>query len=112
MMNLILSLFIAISTMADTKVKVEATSPDYPLDQLDPQIYDVKPSRPKSTIKPPLERDKILFNADLKKETAKMDNLDRDLLMIRAKNYKIEDLKKIYPNILESKLHALQKLLN
>ena len=42
-------------------------------------------------------------------DLAKMDQLDRDMLYVRAKTRKLKALKKFYPQIEEKKLTLLQK---
>ena len=52
-----------------------------------------------------------LEKADLSKEASTMDELDQDMLYMRAKSSDLSALQKKYPQLPEAKLQQLQQLL-
>ncbi len=57
------------------------------------------------------ERSLWLTTADLTNATQSWDELDRDLLILRAHSYESEKLRSTYPNLPEAKLKKLQKII-
>ncbi len=56
------------------------------------------------------DRSLWISQADLKTATQSWDELDRDLLILRAYSYRPEKLRSTYPNLPEAKLKELQKI--
>ena len=59
----------------------------------------------------PQQRKRLINEAGLSTETAAMDALDQDHLMIRAKAYTVEEMKQYYPSFSLAKIKKLMKLL-
>ncbi len=56
------------------------------------------------------KRVEVLEKAGLKREIAPMDELDKDMLFLRARHQSLARLQQMYPQIPAHKLLALQKL--
>ena len=63
----------------------------------------------KSKLPPPKYLTELFEKSKLTDETKTMDQMDKDMLFMKAKKYKIDALKKNYPNISEDKLVSLKK---
>jgi hypothetical protein len=59
----------------------------------------------------PAERTQWIKGADLTHQTQNWDELDQDLLIMRAHRYDTEKLRSSYPNLPSSKLMVLQNLI-
>ncbi len=57
------------------------------------------------------ERSSWIRKADLTNATQSWDELDRDLLILRAHSYEPEKLRSTYPNLPEAKLKTLQTII-
>lgn len=94
--------------------------------EVDPKVYpkkafeqkDVKASDIPARVKRPdalpskQERESAFAGVPgLENDVANMDELDRDLLLVRARTKQLKELQKIYPRIDEKKLALLQKQL-
>lgn len=58
---------------------------------------------------PQRERAELFRKTGVEKHTAKMDEMDRDVLVIRAREYDFKLFRKNYPNFTEGQLRALQR---
>lgn len=88
----------------------EAISDDYPIDQFNNTLN--APDNIKKEILNPAERSFVISKAQLYAETQSWDHLEKDILILRAKKYSFEELKKIYPRINPVKLNQLQQILS
>jgi hypothetical protein len=60
----------------------------------------------------PSQRDRLFAEAGLNEEISKLDQLDRDLLIYRARRLPLDQLVRKYPKIKRQKLAQLTKVLN
>lgn len=93
-------------------VHVVPLEPGTPVEGFQNGNYQVHTSPPKVQQEaPPVElREKIFAEAGITAHIQKFDALDRDMLFIRAKRYKIEDLMPKYKHIPKAKLEKLRSL--
>lgn len=103
----ILSLFVIPKMSLADQVTVEA-SKDYPAEKFPSDKYKIKKNKP-SDVLPPEERDLLLSQAGLTDDTSHMDHLDKDVLVLRAKNLDLKALEKQYPKIPSAKLKDLKQ---
>lgn len=97
----------------EQKIKVTTYSKDYPIeklkgDQYQQQNFDKKD--PKGIL-PPAERDALFGKAGLTQATEKWDQLDKDMLLMKARTASLVDLQKKYPKLSKEALQKLQNLL-
>jgi hypothetical protein len=115
-MTVAAALLLALTASAEETFRVE----------VDPAVYpekafagkDVKASSIPGRVKrpdaiPDKKEREAAFDAvpGLEKDVANLDELDRDLLFVRARTKQLKELRKIYPGITEKKLSSLQDFL-
>lgn len=88
----------------------EAISDDYPIDQFNHRLNS--PDDVKKEVLNPAERSFVISKAQLFAETQSWDHLEKDILLLRAKKYSFEELKRFYPRINPVKLNQLQQILS
>lgn len=98
----------------DFKVVVQSVDKDIDLKQLDQNKFDVRTGLPKVKRSSKDLPSTALINAvieesNLKVETKKFDQMDRDIFFRRAQKYKLDKLSKYYPKISRSKLNSFLK---
>lgn len=59
----------------------------------------------------PKRLEEIFIQAKLEKEISEMDQLDKDMFVLKVSRYDIQKLQKIYPDIDKSKMESLKELL-
>jgi hypothetical protein len=59
----------------------------------------------------PKRLEEIFIQAKLEKEVSKMDQLDKDMFVLKVSRYDIQRLQNIYPDIDKSKMENLKELL-
>lgn len=94
------------------EVRVDAVSPE--VDAKDfPAEYkrtNVPPAQKRTSLPDVRERNESFAKSKIEAEIKKMDELDKDLLWMRAKKETLEKLTGRYPNIPREKLQSLQAL--
>lgn len=103
----------AYSRDAEQKIEVLTYSKEYPIDQLKGRQYQKNKDAQKSPqdVLPPEMRDEILTSADLYSFISSWDQLERDLLVLRAQNSSLDALLKKYPALPKEGLLKLQQIL-
>ena len=117
--SLIYAVFIfsfSVSAEDTFKVYVHSFDPDINLEKIKSEKIEVKsgPGRYVSQMRDlpsSYEMDSILKKAGFGKEVLNMDQMDKDLLYLKAKKRPMEYLLRKYPDLPEKKLERLKKLI-
>ena len=97
----------------DPKIKVTTYSEDYPKEQLKGTQYEHQNFDKKDPqgILSPEERDSLFLKAGIDKEIDSWDQLDKDMLLMKARTAGLAELKEKYPKLPKKALANLIKLL-
>lgn len=89
--------------------QINTFDPHFPIEYIDKDVYQVNPEEQQEA---PTKKAqiKILKNSNLEQETKSWDELEKDILILRAANSTIDNLTKNYPNISPQKLATLKNL--
>ncbi len=101
------------SQTQDPKIKVTTYSEDYPKEELKGAQYEHQNYNQKDPqgILPPAERDNLFIKAGLAAAVDSWDQLDKDMLLMKARTASLAELKAKYPKLTPEALAKLQKLL-
>lgn len=98
------------------KVHVHSFDPDINLEKIKSKNIEVKSGAGKyisqtQDLPSPYEMDNIFKKAGLGKEVLNMDQMDKDLLYLKAQKRPMEYLLRKFPSLPEKKLETLKKLI-
>ena len=98
-------------TQEEAAIKISVFSEDYPTEPLQKNPYYINDPAGESYKKmiSPEKRERIFEKCGVTEHTNEMDELDRDLFILRAQNYTLESLIQLYPGLPVEKLKKIKE---